>query len=147
MAGLLMSIDHYEDLLGRSLPGRKKVQAERLLAAASDEVRRIAEGELDGTAVDEAPGGVNLVLFSMVTRGATNPKGLSGERIADYQAQGMRPVYATDEEQRDIRRAVGLPTVREVQFTSHLPQRLLDEAAAVPDSTMFYLGGHPWHSD
>lgn len=134
----LMTIDQYQTRLGRSLAPTKATQAEAFLEDASDEVRRIADGELDDATHETVTGTIRLVIFSMVTRAINNPRGVTAQRIGDYQEQGSRPVYATEEEQQLIRSAVGTSAVGEVELTSDLPQRLLDEAASVP--YLNYLG-------
>lgn len=137
----LMSVDQYEARLGRPLSGTRRDQAEAFLADASDEVRRIARPHLDGAGPDEVSGTIRLVIFSMVTRARTNPRGLDSERIGDWQGGGMSPVYATDEEKDLIEDDAGVehePAVREIPLTGEMPQRLLDEAANVPYT---YLGG------
>ncbi|QBI56803.1 hypothetical protein [Streptomonospora litoralis] len=137
MAEALLSLTQHETLLGRArpLPEHKRAQAEAVIAAVSAEVRRIAEGELDDvdhTSTSAAAAEVRLIVHAMVLRGTTNPRGLSSERIGDWQGQGMRPVYATDEEMSAIRAAVGLKDIRSVPLAGDMPQRLLDEAAAAP---------------
>mgnify|MGYP002737224356 CR=1 FL=1 len=141
MADPLMTIDQYEARLGRPLSGAKRAQAEAFLADASDVVRRLADGRLDDVAPEEVSGAIRMVLFSMVTRARTNPNGYSSERIADYQYSGAGSVYATDEEKDQIRDDVEISAVRVVQLTGDMPQRLLDEASAVP-YTPYYLGGY-----
>ncbi|WP_017602204.1 hypothetical protein [Nocardiopsis lucentensis] len=135
----LMTLTQYTARLGRTLTGAKATQAEAFLEDASDTVRRIAQGELDEATSNDLSGEIRMVIFSMVTRARTNPRGLSGERIADHSTQGDKPVYATDEEKQIILRAAGVGTVRVVDLTSDMPQRLTDNAAAVPIFT--HLGG------
>jgi hypothetical protein len=137
VAGALMTVEQYEARLGRTLTGAKRDQAEALLADASDVVRRIAGGRLDGATSEDVPGPIRMVIFSMVTRAVRNPAGVSSERIADYQYSGARPLYPTGEEADLIRDAVDIPSVRVVPLAGDMPQRLLDQAAATP---YYYLG-------
>src|SRR5690606_41784568 len=105
-----MTVEQYEARLGRTLTGAKRDQAEALLADASDVVRRIAGGRLDGATSEGVPGPSRMVLFSMVTRAVRNPAGVNSERTADYQYTGARPLYLTDGEASLIRASVDIPS-------------------------------------
>ena len=131
----LMTLEQYTARLGRPLTGAKADQAEAFLDDASAEVRRIADGALDETTHEDVPGELRLVLFGMVTRARTNPRGLDSESIGDWQGGGMRGVYATEDEKTIIRDCAGISAVREIQLTGDMPQRLLDEAAGFPSYT------------
>lgn len=126
----LMTLDQYTARLGRTLTGVKAAQAQAFLEDASAEVRRLAGGAFDDADHETVPAELRLVLFSMVTRARTNPRGLDSERIGDWQGGGMGSVYATDEEKQIIRDCAGISAVREIQLTGDMPQRLLDEAEA-----------------
>ena len=136
----LMTVEQYTARLGRPLSGSRADQAEAFLDDASAEMRRIADGALDETTHEDVPGELRLVLFSMVTRARTNPRGLDSESIGDWQGGGMRGVYATEDEKTIIRDCAGISAVREIQLTGDMPQRLLDEAGAYPFHV--YLGEH-----
>lgn len=104
-----------------------------LLDDASALVREIAEPNLDTidhTSVDRPPAIVPVVV-SMVRRGFTNPRGLTGEQIDDYawQAQGQGAagtIYATRREVKLIRRIVNKLGAGTVQLEGFLPR--LDNA-------------------
>lgn len=134
MADALLSPDQHEKLLGRArpLPDHKRAQAEALIEAASAEVRRIAEGELDEADHQSAPADVRMVVHSMVVRGATNPRHLSSERIGDWQGQGAGTIYATEAEVSKIRDAVDLKDIKSIPLAGDMPLRLLHEANAGP---------------
>lgn len=138
----LLTLAQHTTLLGRArpLPAHKQAQAEALIEAASGEVRRIAEGHLGEVDHTGASAEVRMVVHSMVVRGATNPRGLTSERIGDWQGQGAGTIYATDDEESKIRAAVGLSNIREVQMCGDMPQRLLDEAAFAPYRFHHHLG-------
>lgn len=136
MADPLMTLAQYTARLGRSLSGAKADQATAFLDDASALVRLIAKGELDDVAHDTdpaTPAELLPVLNSMVTRARENPRGLTSEQIGDYRwASEGQPIYTTDAEERIILRAAGIGTVREIDLEGDMPQRLLDNAAAVP---------------
>ena len=135
-----MTLEQYTARLGRSLSGVKADQAEAFLEDASAEVRRIAEGALDEVDHESVPGELRLVLFGMVTRARTNPRGLDSESVGDWQGSGMRGVHATDDEKQIIRDCAGISAFREIHLIGDMPQRLLDEADVTLHHT--YLGGH-----
>lgn len=129
MAGLI-TVQQYTTRLGRTLNEAQQAQVEAYIEDASALVRRIADGALDATVT--APPELVPVIVSMVRRGIENPRGISSERIGDYQWTGTGGLYATDEEVSLIRGAAGLNFIREVTLSSDVPDRLLLDADIVP---------------
>jgi hypothetical protein len=132
----LLSLEQYEARAGRSFTGVKKAQVEAYLDDASAIVRRIAAPDLDDldhTSAD-LPAELRPVLFSMVTRGIENPRGLSSERIADYAytAPAGQAIYTTAEEERLILAAVDRTLIDTITLEGDMPERLLLEADLFP---------------
>src|SRR5690348_16770715 len=110
MAGLI-TVQQYTTRLGRTLNEAQQAQVEAYIEDASALVRRIVDGALDATVV--TPPALVPVIVSMVRRGIEYPRGISSERIGDYQWTGTGGLYATDEEVSLIRGAAGLNFIRE----------------------------------
>lgn len=134
----LITEEMYVERLGRTLTGARLAQVGAFIADASALVRRIAKGELDGA--DSATVSPELipVVFNMVRRGIENPRGLTSERIGDYQWAGAgQAIYATDDEVALIRSAAGLGSIGTVELTSDMPERLLMDTTLAPGLTGF----------
>lgn len=137
MAGLITP-EMYRVRLGRALTADQTAQVEALIQDASALVRRIAEGALDAIDSLTVPADVVPVVVAMVRRAVDNPRGLTSERLGDYQWTGAgQAIYATDEEAAIVRRAVGLSVIGEVTLTNDIPDRLRLDPEGVPGLTGF----------
>lgn len=136
----LISLEMYTVRLGRTLKTAQTDQAEAFISDASALARRIANGELDSVNPDNVPPELIPVIVGMVRRGVENPRGLTSERIGDYQwASEGQSIYATDQEAAIIQGSVGLNVIREVTLTNDMPDRLLLDTDVVPGLAGFEL--------
>lgn len=114
----------FEQLVARpGFDGVDQAQAEALIDDASALVADIAAP----TVLDAAtlPPAIIPVIVSMVRRGLSNPRGLTGEQLGDYgwQAQGAggTSIYATKQERRLIRKAAGTLGAANATLDSDMP--------------------------
>jgi hypothetical protein len=127
-----LTIDEYEARAGRTFTGVKRAQIEAFLTDASAIVRRVAQPHLDDADAETVPRQIKPIIFNMVTRATTNPRGLKSERIGDYaydtHGPGSVSIYTTAEEDRLILEAVDETIIGHITLEGDMPERLLLEA-------------------
>jgi len=129
VAESLITLGQYEKRLGLgegSLSGAEASQVEAYIEDASALVRDIAADDfLDDAGALDVPASIVPVVVSMVRRAVDNPRGLTGEQIGpfSYQAAGSNAagIFATRNEKRIIRRAVGKLGAGTAQLEGDLP--------------------------
>lgn len=132
----LMSVTQYEARAGRTFSGVGLAQVEAYLDDASAIVRRIAatrdddEISLDAVDYTNVPPELLPIIFNMVQRGISNPRGLTSETLGDYSYSQTadRTIYATSEEEKLILAAVNRTIVSHLTLEGAMPERLLLEA-------------------
>lgn len=115
----LITVPEFETRSGRTLTDAQKTQVGALIADASAMVRDLAEDELE-----TVPASIVPVVVSMVRRGFDNPHGFTGETTAGgYSYTGASGVglFATRDERRTIRKAVGKAGVGALNLEGYLP--------------------------
>lgn len=116
---------------GRTLTAAETTQVEALIDDASALVADIVNdtaitGTWDATVAGSVPSSVIPVVVAMVRRGLENPNGYTSESVGTYSYSGGAGVglWATREEARTIRKAVGTSAVGSLNLSSHLNYRV-----------------------
>lgn len=113
MADLITRAD-FEARTGRTLSASEVVQVDALIVDASALVRDLADDELV-----TVPASIIPVVVNMVRRGLDNPHGFSSESAEGgyrYAGAATEGIFATRQEARTIRRAVGTGAVSELNL-------------------------------
>jgi len=111
---LLLSVDELEARLGYDVDPQ---HADALLQDASALARQIADDDLE-----DPPAAVKPAVASMVHRALVNPLGHESEQVGNYRYSGAKTegIFATSDEAKTIRRAVGKAGVGTVQMEGYL---------------------------
>lgn len=127
MAGLI-TVDTFETRTGRTLTAQQAAQVSALITDASALVVDIVNNTVVTsvwTAPEAVPASLVPVVVSMVRRGLDNPGGYESETIGSYRYSGASQagIFATRQEVKAIRRAVGSDSVTAMNLEAGWPGR------------------------
>lgn len=136
----LMSTDDLATLLGVTFTEQEEAKAALYLRILSGFVRMYACDDMvdpDDPTQANTPDVILGIMFTAYTRAIDNPRGLTSERIADYQwtaqpASGSSNsgtgLYLSNGEAEMIRNATGCDGFGTIEFGAYMPQHLIDQA-------------------